>query len=244
MEKISQRPSLSVMIPAYNEEENIEPSIRKVLDAFKKLNFENYEIIVFDDGSTDRTGEIAEKVALEDSNIRVVHNEKNMNLGYNYRKAIELVSCEYLGWAPGDNETPSESLEIVFESVGKTASVIPYTLNQEIRPMARRIISKVYTASLNFLFGLNLKYFNGLNVHPVRALRKLDLRTNSFACNAEAVICLLKSNPNHSYIQPGYPIKPRLGEVKAFRIKNVISTMTAILSLFWRIQIKRHCFKY
>jgi hypothetical protein len=123
--------------------------------------------------------------------------------------------------------------------VGGADSIIAYTANQNIRPISRRIISKIYTASLNFLFGLNLKYFNGLNVHPVKMLKNLDLRTNSFACNAEAAICILKSNPNHSYIEVPTYIKPRQGKVKAFRFKNIITTVKAVFSLFWRIQIRR-----
>ena len=234
------KPSLSIMIPAYNEEENIEQSIDNVLNAFKKVGFQKYEILVFNDGSADATGEIAEKAALKDPNIRVIHNKKNMNMGYNYRKAIELARCEYLGWAPGDNETPPGALEIVFEGVGKADSVISFTANQNIRPLARRVISRIYTASLNFLFGLDLRYFNGFNIHPVKMLRKLDLRTNSFACHAEAVICILKYNPNHSYVSPPTFIKPRAGEAKAFRIKNIITTVKAILSLFWRVQIRKN----
>src|SRR5262249_27627809 len=71
---------ISGVLPAYNEEENIEVAARGMAEAFGSLGFKDWEIIIVDDGSVDRTAEIADRLAEEDPRIRVFHH--NPNQGY------------------------------------------------------------------------------------------------------------------------------------------------------------------
>ena len=75
--------SISLIMPAYNEEEAIEFTVRSVKEKLKQHGFD-YEILIFDDASNDQTGEIAEKLSAEDPKIKIFHNSINMNLGYNF----------------------------------------------------------------------------------------------------------------------------------------------------------------
>ena len=86
--------SITVMIPAYNEEENLAKAFEKFDKAVKSV-FDDYEFIIFNDCSSDRTGEIADELAKKNKRVRVVHNKKNMNLGYNYREGIKLSQKEF-----------------------------------------------------------------------------------------------------------------------------------------------------
>lgn len=73
--------SISAVLPAYNEEENIENATKRMADALRSLGLRDWEVIIVDDGSADQTGQIADRLTTEDpGHIRVFHH--NPNRGY------------------------------------------------------------------------------------------------------------------------------------------------------------------
>ena len=73
--------SLTVFVPAYNEVENLAPTVETIMRALS-VSVEDYEVIVVDDGSTDGTDEVADALAARYPEVRVIHNPRNMGLGY------------------------------------------------------------------------------------------------------------------------------------------------------------------
>ena len=68
--------SFSLVLPAHNEAENIEPVVRRALEILPNY-FDRFEIIVVDDGSKDNTGAIIDRLATEDSRVRTIHHTRN-----------------------------------------------------------------------------------------------------------------------------------------------------------------------
>lgn len=230
--------SVSVVIPAYNEEKNLESTVKFLLDRLNKNNISDFEILIFNDNSTDNTGEIADVLAEKYSQIKVIHNLKNMNLGYNITKGFELSTKEYCGFIPGDNETEPETLDNIFQNLGQADIVIPHIQNPEARPWGRRILSKTYIIIINAAFGLNMKYYNGMCYFKTAMVKKVPVSTYGFAYMTEILVKLLKSGA--SFID--VPMINRVresGATKAFRIKNIISVFKTFLYLFYEIQILR-----
>ncbi len=85
---------LSVVMPGLNEEPNLERAVRRVVDACDKLTDE-FEVIVIDDGSTDRTGELADAMAASDPRIRVVHHARNENYGIALARGIREARLDW-----------------------------------------------------------------------------------------------------------------------------------------------------
>ena len=231
--------TISVVVPAYNEEKNLEDAVKGVLSAVK--DFKDYEILIFNDCSSDRTGEIADRLAAANKKIRVVHNRTNMGLGYNYSKGIELARMNYFTFFPGDNENSDVSFAKMLKDIGKADILVPYTTNQNVRQRYRRIISATFTSVMNLLFGLNLKYYNGTVAYKTDVLRKVKIITFSFAYSAEILIKLIKSG--HSYREIGIEIKPT-NKTSIFKPKNMINVGKTMLGLFYEVNIKnRHKYK-
>lgn len=229
------KPAISVIIPALNEEKNIASAIENVLSAIGN-NFSDYEIIVFDDNSSDKTRDIVEKVTAKNKKIRLIHNEKTMGFGYNYRKGVELARLEYISMIPGDDEISADSIDEMYRAIGKADIVVPYTLNYRARPLLRRLISFTFTKTLNFIFNQKLNYYNGPVIHRRELIRSVALSTNSFAFQAEALVKLIKSG--HSYKQVGMLLKERrYGRSKAFRIKNILGVLKTIVILFIEVYL-------
>lgn len=235
------KPSLSVIIPAFNEEGNLEATVNTVRKAIDG-KFSDYEMLIFNDFSADKTGIIADSIAVKDKHVKVIHNSQNMGFGYNYNKGVEIASKDFVAMVPGDNEIPGESLQKIFEGIGKADIVIPYVANSAIRPLSRRIISWTFQTMLNIIFGLNLSYYNGPCVHRSSLVKAIPKNTKGFAYMASILIRLLKSGV--TYIEVPMVIKPREhGKTKAFAPRNIISVTKAILLLFWEVILKKNKYR-
>ncbi len=228
--------SISLIMPAFNEEATIEFSVVSACVKFHRFGFD-YEIFIFDDGSTDKTGEIADYLALEDSRIKVFHNDKNMNLGFNFAEGIKLASKNYIGLLPCHGLTDPQSFYLITQALDKADVVITYIANSDIRPMVRRVISRINVVLLNLIFGLQLKYYH-LNFYRTDILKKIPTSTQSYALMVELLVYAVKSGA--TFIQVPFFLKKRVsGRSKAMRPKNIINILKTYSRLFWRIRVLR-----
>ncbi|OHB89215.1 MAG: hypothetical protein A3E19_03255 [Planctomycetes bacterium RIFCSPHIGHO2_12_FULL_52_36] len=232
---MDKKPSLSVIIPALNEEGSLESTVKAVYQAMGQ-RFSAHEILIFDDGSTDATGRIAETLAARDGNIKVIHNPRNMGFGYNIRAGIERARHEYVTMVPGDNEIPVGSIEQLFKHTGLADLVVSYFTNQEIRPFHRQIVSYLYTTTLNLLFGLDMKYFNGPFVYRRTAVQRIPVTTGGFAYLSSNLVRMLKMG--HSFMEVGVLLEERKhGSSKAMTVFNSIVVVKTIFLLFLEIHV-------
>ena len=228
------KPSITAIIPAYNEAGNIENTARSILNAINNLGYEQFEILIFDDNSTDDTGKIADDLALENNHIKIIHNKPNKGFGYNYQKGIELAQYDYVVMFPGDNVITETSVRDLLYKAGEANIIISYVANTELRTFTRRTISRAFTILVNFLFGLNVTYYNGSPIIKTTIVRATPRTTSGFAYMAEILVQLLKSD--HSYIEVATNIQPRIyGKSTALKPKNFYSVGKTILLLFWRV---------
>src|SRR5829696_1626084 len=162
--------SLSIFVPAFNEVDNLAPTVETIMRALS-VSVEDYEVIVVDDGSTDGTAQVAEVLAARFPEVRVIHNPKNMGVGYGWMRAVESATKGSFIFVPGDDTWPYRSLLELFGNLGKADVVTSFTTNPEIRSPVRRLLSAIYTTSLNVLFGLKMEYYHGLTIYPTEFLR-------------------------------------------------------------------------
>lgn len=231
---------LSIIVPAYNEERGLASAVNSLFSLLENNGMsKDSEILIFNDCSLDKTGEIADELAQRINIVKVFHNKKNMGLGFNFREGARQSKGEYVTWFPGDNENLPQSFIDTISRIGEADIIIPYTDNMEVRPFSRRLVSKIYTDMNNLFFGLHLKYYNGLSVYKRDLLLSvLPKIGDSFAFSAQVLIMLLKSGTSFVEVPIKIQSKPG-GKSSAFRIRNIVGVIKAILSLFWRINIKK-----
>jgi dolichol-phosphate mannosyltransferase len=227
--------SLSVFIPAYQEEGNIEATVCELRAALQGQEALTYEIIIVNDGSTDRTGAIADTLAQTDPTIRVVHNPQNLGLARTYGVGALATKYEYIGWIPGDNGFPAESLKKWLAPLGHADLIQTYLLNSEVRYLNRRLISIAYTKTMNLLFGLNLKYYNGIQICRRDLLLGVTTHSDGFALLSEILVKLLTQGS--SFVEVGINMQERLqGQSKAVRLHNILDVLLTMLRLFLEIK--------
>ena len=228
--------SVSFIMPAFNESRNIEAAVKTVVAKLEEYDFD-YEILIFNDGSTDHTGEIAEKLAAGNLRIKVYHNLKNMNLGYNFSKGVELASKTFTGILPCHNLIAPESYDNILSAFEKHQKdvIVAYIANPQVRPWSRRFVSWFNTTLLNLLFSFGLKYYH-LNFYRTDLLKKLPKTTESYALMVELLVHALASGASYVEI-PFFRLERGIGKSKALRLKNIVDIFKTYARLFWQIRV-------
>lgn len=226
--------TVSILIPAYNEERNLAAAVEGARSALARVNPSDHEIIILNANSSDTTGAIADEIGASDNKVRVIHRREWAGLGANYLEGVRSASMEYFVMFPGDNENSWESMAECLELAGTADIIIPYTLNTEVRAWHRRFISSAFINLLNHLFGLQLRYYNGNAVYRTELLRRVEIRSQDFAYNAEILVKLIRSG--HSYREHGIKIRPT-GTTAIFGLKNIFGVLRTITLLFVEVKI-------
>jgi len=100
-------PLVSVVMPAYNAEKYISEAIESILNQ----SFKDFEFIIIDDGSTDKTWEIIQNYAKKDERIVPIKNEANINVSQTRNKGIYLAKGKYIVWADSDDTSLPERIK-------------------------------------------------------------------------------------------------------------------------------------
>lgn len=231
------RAGLSIVVPARNEEGNLKPCVETVLSALDGVT-DDWEIIIVNDGSTDGTGALAERLAAEIPGVRAVHNAPALGFARAYRHGAGLASKPYVALIPGDNEIQPASMRAIFEAVGTADIVVPVTVNQESRPWVRRTLSRTFTGTVNLLFGFGLSYYQGPCIYPAGVLRSLPVTTWGFVFLTEMLVRALAAG--HRAVQvPMYIQRRGYGASSAVSVRNVLTALKTLGRLVWDVKIRR-----
>lgn len=226
---------VSIVIPAFREEDNIEAAIESVVSAVTGLT-QDYEIIVVDDGSPDKTGEYARLKAEVNPNIRVVSNATNQGFGYSFSRGVGIATKAYITVFPGDNDMAAQSLKDLIASRGGADLIITYMKPSLKRSLLRRILSRMFISFMNIVFVLNLKYYNGAFICRRDLLQSIPIKSTGLSALAECIIRLVKAG--HSYRPIYFEHTGRKHEhSKALNLKSfkavVRSVFVLIKDVYW-----------
>jgi glycosyltransferase involved in cell wall biosynthesis len=222
--------SVSFIVPALNEAARIADTVSAIIQAAD--NVETYEIILIDDGSTDQTVEIMLQLQQQYQVVRTVIHDTNKGMGAAYKSGLESADMNYVMLIPGDNQFEPESIRPVLATIGMKDIVIPYHINaDEVRPFFRRLISDSYTALANYVSGFSIPYYNGTVVHRTDLVRSIQIKTDSFAYQLEALVKLLQQGKSFETV--GIILKERdSGKSSALRWRNIQQVIVVFFQLW------------
>jgi glycosyltransferase involved in cell wall biosynthesis len=229
------RPSLSIIIPAYCESENILDTLGNVTTALASLDIE-HEILVIDDGSTDGTGAIVTANLHRFPHVQLLVNERNLGFGGTYRRGVEAARLGHIVMVHGDNAWGAATLHEFFSRVGEADIIVGYTRDMwGSRTWTRTLISKTFTLVVNLITWRWLKYYNGLQIHQAPILKSLRIQSRGFGFQPEVLVKALRLTRTKIEVAMDL-IEREKGESKAFRVRNVVDvlrTLTLLCVLEW-----------
>lgn len=120
MGEMAKHPKVSIGMPVYNRE----PYIRAALDGVLNQTYQDFELLISDNASTDKTGEICREYAARDPRIRYVRNATNLGMAGNYNAVFRRAVGEYFRWVAGDDLSAPESLAMCVEVLDQHPDVV------------------------------------------------------------------------------------------------------------------------
>jgi len=230
--------SVSILITAYNEEHSVEKTVINAVEVMENMPELDYEVIIWDDGSTDKTGEIAEKLKDNYDNVKVFHNEKNMGQGYSIKRGIKEAEKEWFVLIPGDFQFVFEDIKEYIPKCNDNDFIIGYILNLQRRTIIRRILSNSFKITERILFGMKFKYTGGMNLYRTKLLQSIPLKATGHTILSEIAVRLLKQG--YSYTTVGFHLREReSGRSHAVRLRSILNALFSTINLWLELQFKR-----
>ncbi len=171
---------ITVIFPAFNEEENIRPAMQRALDSLRP-RFNRFEILIIDDASRDGTPKIADELAAAHPEIRVIHNKRNLGAGHSVWVGFRNASCDLVIHNAMDYPFDLEDLDNMIPLLARADIVVAIRKERAGYTAYRKLTSKVNLALLNMLFGLKLRDYNFTQLYRKQVLDAVETTTRSTA---------------------------------------------------------------
>jgi glycosyltransferase involved in cell wall biosynthesis len=228
--------SLSVILPACNEEENLEKTFRQINGELKRISGD-YEIIIVDDGSTDSTGKIAGNLAGKYKNTRVITHQKNRGFGGVMKSGYYSAKKEWVILIPADGQFPVSCLKDYIESREGVDVVVGVRKGRQDN-FIRKISTFLYKNAVRIMFGINLREFSWVNLFR----RKIfdDVKLESEGIFAFEEILIKASDYGYRFRQIEVPHGKRgKGKSKTTNFLKIIDAVFSPIHFWWKLRVRK-----
>lgn len=222
--------SLSLILPAHNEVDNIEIVIRRALEVLPR-HVDEFEIIPVNDGSKDETGRVIDQLAREDHRVRPVHHRVNRGYGGALKSGFAASRYDYVMFMDSDRQFDVEDIQRLAPFVASHDIVAGFRMERS-DPMIRRINAEVFNLAVRVLFGVHLRDLDcAFKIFRGDQLRSLTLTTSGALINAEIQAKLRRQGARLQ--QVGVPHYPRVaGKPTGGSLKVILKAMVETIQLW------------
>jgi glycosyltransferase involved in cell wall biosynthesis len=226
---------ISFVLPALNEERNIELIAHEIIEycSAKELSF---EIIIVNDGSTDKTGSIADALAAHYRTVRPIHHHRNQGYGKSLRDGFAAGRYEYLFFTDADRQFRITGLDgfLPWMEGGTADMVIGYRIDRKDTPR-RRFLAWCFNRMARILFSIRYRDIDcAFKLIKNTAFRSLRLTSDGFLFNTEL---LAKAQiKQYTIVQLGVEHFPRAGGSSTVSYRHMLQTMQRLFVLYGEIR--------
>lgn len=228
--------SLTIFFPCHNEEANVERVTRSAVEVGRRVA-DDLEVIIVDDGSTDRTGEIADRLAAEIPEVRAVHNRPNRGYGGALQRGFRAATKNWIFYTDGDGQFDLGELPRLLPLLGTHDVVSCFRLDRQ-DSWLRKLNAWAWTVLVNLLFGLRLRDIDcAFKIYPKPFIDQIELHSTGALIDTEM---LAKArNRGLSIAQLGVHHYPRTaGEQSGANLRVILRAFKELFKLYRRI--RRH----
>jgi glycosyltransferase involved in cell wall biosynthesis len=224
---------LSLVLPAHNEEDNIEIVVGDALETLPAYA-PSFEIIVVDDGSRDRTGAIIDRLHRDDERVVPVHHRINKGYGAALRSGFAASTGEFVMFMDADRQFDIRDIRLLAPFVDLFDIVAGFRMERS-DPIHRRINAEIFNLAVRVLFGVHLRDLDcAFKIFRGEQVRSLQLTTSGALINAEIQSKLRRQGA--TLVQVGVPHHPRVaGQATGGDVKVIVRAMRETISLWIRM---------
>ncbi len=187
------RPLVSVLVPAYNEEAIVEQNLSRLCNYLDSLNHKyRWELIFVNDGSLDRTGELAQAFAVERKNVHVYNHPYNLQLGRALKTGFQHSQGDYIAVLDLDLSYSPDHIEKLLDTIIATQAQIviasPYMKGGKVSnvPWKRKLMSRWANKFLSLAYKGKIHTLTGMvRAYERKFVASLNLKATDMEVNAE-----------------------------------------------------------
>ncbi len=226
--------SMTVFYPCYNEEANVERTTLAALATCERL-FEDYEVIIVNDGSRDRTGEIADRLAAGHPRVRAVHNRPNRGYGGALARGFSEARKDYIFYTDGDGQFDFAEMEKLLPMLEQYDIVSCYRLDRK-DPLQRKVNAWCWGRLVNALLNIRLRDVDcAFKIYPRRFIEQIEMRSTGALIDTEMLAKARRLG--YSIGQTGVHHYPRTqGEQTGANFKVILRAFRELFGLYKHIR--------
>ena len=221
--------SLSVFFPCYNEAQNIEPLVDKTKKVLESV-VADWEIIIVNDGSSDLTGEIADRLARADSRIKVVHHARNSGYGMALRSGFIAAEKQYIFYTDGDGQFDVSELPKLLEHISEADIISGYRRNRQ-DSFIRRLNAKCWGWLVQRMLKFRCRDVDSaFKLYKSEIFERITLRSTGALIDAE--VLARATREGYTIMTVGVTHLPRsAGEQTGAKVGVILRAFKELLSL-------------
>lgn len=182
---------LSLVLPALDEEENIEPATDEAVEALSSL-LDRHEVWIVDDGSHDGTAAAIDRLKKRHPSVRSISHPRNLGYGAALKNGFAAATLPYVAFTDSDRQFDPVDFERLLPKLGIADFVVGYRIDR-VDPFLRRVYSRGYAAVIRAVFGLRIRDLNcAFKIMDREKLLRLELRSDHYFINVEMLVKGLK----------------------------------------------------
>lgn len=183
-------PFISFITPVYNEEKNIARMLANLFSVLEAHPEWNWEVILIEDGSRDRTREVLQGETVKYPNTQLIIHEKNRGYTQSLKDGLKAASGQYLMYVGADEEFDSSEIPDFVEILrkGETDILLGVRWQRNAYQLFRFFLSVIYIFLLNYLFKVRINDYNWSQAWSRKVIDSIDLASRSLFILPEIII--------------------------------------------------------
>jgi len=220
---------LTIFFPCYNEEANVERVTLKALEVGRRIA-DDLEVIIVNDGSKDRTGAVADRLAGEHPEVRAVHNHPNLGYGGALQRGFRQATKDWVFYTDGDGQFDFEEIPKLLPLLEEYDIVSCYRVDRK-DSLVRKLNAWAWTTLVNWLFGLRLRDIDcAFKIFPRELFGRIEMKSMGALIDTE--ILAKARNLGYSITQTDVHHYPRTaGEQSGANIRVIARAFKELFKL-------------